>query len=93
MSSDPLGDPYPCRIFPAENGGPGRGTDRAGGVGIGKPHSARSQTIQVWRFVKRAPITGQVFPTEVINEDKENIWCVHRGIVDRMYRIVRIKSS
>jgi hypothetical protein len=48
------------------------------GIPLGKPHSFPGQLIEVWRFVKRAAIAGQVRPAQVVSEDDDYIRLLFR---------------
>jgi hypothetical protein len=43
-----------------------------------------SQAIQVWRFVKAAPIASQIAPSQVVDENEDNIWLGHDLILMRL---------
>ena len=36
--------------------------------------SARSQDVDVWRFVGRAAVTTEFFDADVVGHDQQNVW-------------------
>ena len=44
-----------------------------GRVGVIEPHPFLSQMIDVWRFVECTAITAHIAPSEIIDEEKDNI--------------------
>ena len=61
-------------IFTRENTGTRWRADGTGGIGIAKFHTLLCQPINMGSFVKGTSITTHIGPSQIINENKEDIW-------------------
>ena len=61
-------------IFPRENTGTCGRTDGTGGIGITKFHTLLCQPINMGSFMKGTAITTHIGPSQIINENKQDIW-------------------
>lgn len=69
----PVGQPEARGIFSGENAGASGRTDGTRGIGLGKPHTAGGEPIEIGGFVKGAAVTTEVASAEVIGEDENKI--------------------
>ena len=53
--------------------GPGGRANRTGCVSIGESHPRGRQLVDVWRFVKSAPIGPDISPTHVVDEEEYEV--------------------
>ena len=73
MARDPICKPYPSGIASGEDGGTAWRAHGTGGISITKCHSAFSEFINVWSFVKVTPHARQCAPAEIINQEEHHI--------------------
>jgi len=65
-------------ILPGHNARPGGAAERIGRVGVGEPHPASGQPVDIRRFVVLAPVDAAVHPAHVVDEEEDDI-----GTIDR----------
>jgi hypothetical protein len=73
------GQAEPGRILPGEDAGAGRRTEGVRRVGVGEPHAARGQTVDVGRFVVAAAVNPTVHPAHVVYEEQDDVGAVRGG--------------
>ena len=73
VAGDVVSDLQPSWIAPGQQRRTGRRAIGMCGIPLSKPHAFPGQLIEVWRFVKRAAIAGQVSPAQIVGEDHDNI--------------------
>ena len=86
--SDPVGHAETCRVASCHHCRPCRRADRTSGVAVGEPDALRSEPVNIRGFVKLAPIAAGIHPTQIIDENQNEIeilsrlWlgetCMHR---------------
>ncbi len=51
----------------------GRGADRTGGVGVGKPHSSLGQAVDMRSLMDFMAVTTEILPSQVVDEDEQDV--------------------
>ena len=76
---DPVGHADVGGVLAGEDARPGRAADGAGGIGVGEPHAALGQAVEVGRLVEAAPLAAEVPPAHIIDENEDNVGPRHAG--------------
>jgi hypothetical protein len=60
-------------MFARHNGGSGGRTNRMSGIGLRKTKTHIGQTVYIGSFVEGTAITTEVFPPQIVHQNKKNI--------------------
>ena len=77
----------------SENGGAGRGTDAAGGVGLGEADALGRELVEMGSFDARVAVAGKVSPAEVIGKEDNDVGLFGQGSLSNEQKAREMKES
>jgi hypothetical protein len=75
----PVGHQQTRGVFPGQDRGSRRRTNRAGGIRVGEPHALGGQPIDVRRPVVRAALAAQVHPAQIVDQKQHDVVALRLG--------------
>ena len=73
MAGDMCRDPYPCLVLPGLDRAPCWRADSACGIKVRETHARACQGVDTRCFNKIVVVTTNVFPSQIINENQDDI--------------------